>query len=156
MGVIIEVLVYLVCGATSLCNWFWCFETLWSSKGIVHQSVMWCYIPQEWRPTLQRHKSQKICMRYSVGFLNNTRVSDHRFQGPAHPISLLYIMNNALRLHSFKNIQLFLSPPVSSFKLNMCNILAFPSLGLRFKSRGIGRRTHWQLLMFQKILLPPR
>jgi hypothetical protein len=128
MCVIIEVLVYLLCGTTSLSNWFWCFETLWSSKGIVHQSVMWCYIPQEWRPTPQGHKSPKICMRYSVGFLNDTQVSDHRFQGPVHPTFLLYIMNNPIWLQSFKNIQLFLLSPVSSFTLNKYNILAFPSL----------------------------
>jgi hypothetical protein len=131
MCVIIEVLVYVVCGTTSLSNWFWHFET-WSSKDIVHQSVMWYYNPQEWGPTIQRHKNPKIGMCYSVGFLNDTRVSDHRLQGPAHPIFLLYIMNNAIRFNSFKNIQLFLSSPITSFKSNMY-ILAFPSLGSKIQ-----------------------
>jgi len=38
-------------------------------------------------------------------------------------------MNSAIRLDYFKDIQLFLSSPVSLYKLNMYNIFAFPSLG---------------------------
>lgn len=88
-------------------------------------------------------------MRYSVGFLNHTRVSDHRFQGPVHPIFLLYIMKNAVRLHSFKNIQSFLSSPVSSLKLNMYYILAFPSLGSEIQVSW--DRTPYPLIVSEKL-----
>jgi hypothetical protein len=95
------------------------------SDVVLHPTRMEAY-------TLAPQKPKNL-YAYSVGFLNDTRVSDHRFQGPAPPIFLLYIMNNAIRLHSIKNIQLFLSSRVSSFKLNMYNILAFLSLGSKIQ-----------------------
>jgi len=154
MCVIIEVLVYLVCGTTSLSNWFWRFETLWSSKDIMHQSVTWCYIPQEWRPTLRAPQKPKNLYALFCGLVKWYSSIWPQISGASAPIFLLYIMNSAVRLHSFKNIQLFLTSPVSLFKLNMYNIFAFPSLGSEIQVSW-HRSPYTLIVTFQKSLLPP-